>query len=310
MPATGAAGDLEAFSGSAPCLAAARECRKGRHFAGLDDALLRVSTGDLRHGLGNGFPLAFIGHNLRHHMEPLAGLIGALAPLNLIMMVRYSATQRPDFASHRNFSGRVVREYLDTYYVFDPFYAHWRKHQKPGVYMLNRLQAKAQRRGNDIAEFLGQSVISDEVGVMLNDGPGWCLGIFLDRKKRRFTSKEIARLESGFTVFATIHDLDTRSRASNFMRTCQSSSLGREPLVQDATLLPADLWPELSARERELVKLILAGHPTASIARKLGIAAGTAKNHRLHIYKRLDITTERELFLQYIDRRLRNGATA
>ena len=74
-------------------------------------------------------------------------------------------------------------------------------------------------------------------------------------------------------------------------------------MLQNATLLPADLWPELSARERELVKLILAGHPTVSIARKLGITAGTAKNHRLHIYKKLDITTERELFLQYIDRR-------
>jgi DNA-binding CsgD family transcriptional regulator len=86
------------------------------------------------------------------------------------------------------------------------------------------------------------------------------------------------------------------------MRTAQTPSLGREPLTQRATLLPADLWPELSARERELVNLILAGHPTVSIARKLGIAAGTVKNHRLHIYDKLDITTERELFLQYIER--------
>lgn len=238
------------------------------------------------------------------HVERLVDLIGALVPHDLITIVRYSATQRPEFVSHRNFSDAMVRKYLDIYYVYDPFYGHWRKNQKPGVYPLNRLQAKAQRRGIYIAEFLGQSVISDEVGVMLNDGPGWCLGIFLDRKKFSFTVKEIARLEAGFMVFAAIHDLDTRSRSSNFMRTSQPSSLGREPLVQSATLLPADLWPELSARERELVKLILAGHPTASIARKLGIAAGTVKNHRLHIYKKLDITTERELFLQYIERGL------
>jgi DNA-binding CsgD family transcriptional regulator len=242
------------------------------------------------------------------HVERLVDLIGTLVPQDLITIVRYSTTQRPEFVSHRNFSDQMVRKYLDIYYVYDPFYAHWRKHQKSGVYPLNRLQAKAQRRGSYIAEFLGQSVSSDEVGVMLHDGPGWCLGIFLDRKKRSFTLKEIARLEAGFTVFAAIHDLDTRSRSSDFMRTTQPSSLGREPLAQNATLLPADLWPELSARERELVKLILAGHPTASIARKLGITAGTAKNHRLHIYKKLDITTERELFLQYIDRRPRSEA--
>lgn len=248
--------------------------------------------------------IAGVGSN--SHVDRLVDLIGALVPHDLITIVRYSSTQRPEFISHRNFSDRMVRKYLDIYYVYDPFYAHWRKHQKPGVYPLSKLQAKAQRRGIYIAEFLGQSVISDEVGVMLNDGPGWCLGIFLDRKKLSFTVKEIARLEASFTVFAAIHDLDTRSRSASFMRTAQPSSLGREPLAQSATF-PAD-WPELSARERELVRLILAGHPTASIAQKLGIAAGTVKNHRLHIYKKLDITTERELFLQYIDRRPRSEA--
>jgi DNA-binding CsgD family transcriptional regulator len=245
---------------------------------------------------------AISGVGSNDHVERLADLIGALVPHDLITIVRYSTTQRPEFVSHRNFSDAMVRKYLDIYYVYDPFYGHWRKHQKPGVYPLNRLQAKAQRRGIYIAEFLGQSVISDEVGVMLNDGPGWCLGIFLDRKKFSFTAKEIARLEAKFAIFASLHDLDTRSRSSNFMRTTQPPSLGREPLVPGVTFLPADLWPELSARERELVKLILAGHPTANIARKLGIAAGTVKNHRLHIYKKLDITTERELFLQYIER--------
>jgi DNA-binding CsgD family transcriptional regulator len=236
------------------------------------------------------------------HVDRLVDLIGALVSHDLMTIVRYSATQRPEFVSHRNFSDAMVRKYLDIYYVYDPFYAHWRKHQQPGVYPLNKLQGKAQRLGMYIAEFLGQSVISDEVGVLLNDGPGWCLGVFLDRTKRSFTVKEIARLEVKFTVFAAIHDLDIKSRSSNFMRTAQTPSLGREPLTQRATLLPADLWPELSARERELVNLILAGHPTVSIARKLGIAAGTVKNHRLHIYDKLDITTERELFLQYIER--------
>ena len=237
-----------------------------------------------------------------NHIDRLVDLVGALVPHDLITMVRYSATQRPEFVSHRNFSDTMVRKYLDIYYVYDPSYAHWRKHQKPGVYPLNRLQAKAQRRGIYIAEFLGQSVISDEVGVMLNNGTGWCFGIFLDRTKGRFTTSEIARLETRFPVFAAIHDLDIKTRSANFMRTTQAPSPGLEPMAQSTTLLPANMWPELSARERELVKLMLAGHRTVSIAQKLGIATGTAKNHRLHIYKKLDITTERELFLQYIER--------
>lgn len=55
--------------------------------------------------------------------------------------------------------------------------------------------------------------------------------------------------------------------------------------------------------ERELVQLILAGHPTANIAERLGITVGTVKNHRRRIYEKLDITTERELFLQLFQHR-------
>jgi len=50
--------------------------------------------------------------------------------------------------------------------------------------------------------------------------------------------------------------------------------------------------------------LILAGHPTANIAERLGITVGTVKNHRRRIYEKLDITTERELFLQFFQHRV------
>lgn len=57
----------------------------------------------------------------------------------------------------------------------------------------------------------------------------------------------------------------------------------------------------LTARERQIADLILQGYPTESIAKKLGIGRGTVKNHRRRLYGKLDITSERELFLQYLD---------
>jgi DNA-binding CsgD family transcriptional regulator len=57
----------------------------------------------------------------------------------------------------------------------------------------------------------------------------------------------------------------------------------------------------LTPRERDIVRLVLDGHPTVSIAGKLGLSRGTVKNHRRRIYYKLDITTERELFLLYIN---------
>jgi DNA-binding CsgD family transcriptional regulator len=64
---------------------------------------------------------------------------------------------------------------------------------------------------------------------------------------------------------------------------------------------PCGSWfAQLTARERQIVTLTLEGHPIAGIAKRLGLATGTIKNHRLRLYKKLDITTERELFLTHM----------
>lgn len=230
------------------------------------------------------------------HVDRLIDLIAALVPHDFVTVVRYSVSERPEFVSHRNYSDEMVAKYLETYYPHDPFYAQWREEQRPGVV---RLLAAAPVPY--VAEFLGQSVISDELGVLLDDGPGWCLGIFLDRSRGRFAKSEVARLEAQFSVLASLHALDTRSRQPAFRRTGQPAGPGRDPRPRLAISGDERLWPDLSIREREIVSLILSGHPTAGIARKLGLAAGTVKNHRRNIYMKLDITTERELFLQYID---------
>jgi DNA-binding CsgD family transcriptional regulator len=137
---------------------------------------------------------------------------------------------------------------------------------------------------------------------MLADGGDWCLGIFLDRSTVSFKDSEIALLSERLPVFEALHALDIKARGSDFSRTSAPSGPGASP--QQKPRIPESLWPELSLRERELVELILAGHPTANIAERLGITVGTVKNHRRRIYEKLDITTERELFLQFFQHRM------
>ncbi|HEX3217546.1 MAG TPA: helix-turn-helix transcriptional regulator [Aestuariivirgaceae bacterium] len=240
---------------------------------------------------------AIAGIGSDQHVERMVDLIRELVPQDLVTVTRYSTTQRPEFVSHRNFSDAMVKRYLEIYYLHDPFFDFWRRHRRPGVVPLKSLAGRDVKRGRYVAEFLAQSVICDEVGVLLDDGPGWCLGIFLDRSEKVFSSAEIARLEGQFPVFAALHGLDTKSRRPGFMRTDQPPAIAGR--VDDS--LPERLWPELSSRERQLVGLILAGYPTALIAKRLGISVGTVKNHRRSIYRKLDITTERELFLRYFE---------
>ncbi len=242
---------------------------------------------------------AIAGTGEPHHLDRLIDLVAATLPHDVVTVTRYSTTERPVFLSYRHYSDAMVRQYLDVYYAYDPFYAHWRADQQPGVVSLRRFTDEAAKRGRYIAEFLRQSVIADEVGVLMADGEGACLGIFLDRADRTFTQAEIAAIEAAFPAFAALHALHVRLRGpTGGVR----HPIGPQPaaaLSEGPMRLPPGLWPELSIRERELAALVLAGHPSAAIARRLRIALGTVKNHRHRIYAKLDITSEREMFLQY-----------
>jgi DNA-binding CsgD family transcriptional regulator len=66
--------------------------------------------------------------------------------------------------------------------------------------------------------------------------------------------------------------------------------------------IPPLFADRLTPREQDIVALILEGHPTITIAERLGLSRGTVKNHRRRIYHKLDITSERELFLRHIER--------
>ena len=157
--------------------------------------------------------------------------------------------------------------------------------------------------GRYIAEFLAQSAICDEVGILLADGGDWCLGDLprpFDQAVQRRRDCIAERALAGVRGAARARHPSRAGRASRAPPRRQSpgASPRRQPTI------PAGLWPELSTRERELVQLMLAGHPTATIAERLGITVGTVKNHRRRIYEKLDITTERELFLQFFNHRM------
>lgn len=56
------------------------------------------------------------------------------------------------------------------------------------------------------------------------------------------------------------------------------------------------LHARLTPRERQIVRLILAGHDNAGIALQLGIGQGTLRNHRKRLHKKLGLHAERDLF--------------
>lgn len=56
----------------------------------------------------------------------------------------------------------------------------------------------------------------------------------------------------------------------------------------------------LTPRETDIVHLILLGFANSEIAKRLSLSPGTVKNHRWRLYYKLDITTEREMFIEFL----------
>jgi DNA-binding NarL/FixJ family response regulator len=75
-----------------------------------------------------------------------------------------------------------------------------------------------------------------------------------------------------------------------------SSSIGKEALA--SLLAPA---PTLTARQREVLRLVAEGHSAKEIAAYLGIALKTAQFHKTSIMTRLGIHTTAELIKYAID---------
>ena len=214
----------------------------------------------------------------------LVDFVGSIAAHDRVTVTRYSSRARPAFVTYRNFSAALVERYLSVYYAFDPFNAYWCERQRPGVVALRQVRTRDGEAGRYVGEFLDQSAIRDEVGVLLADGPDTTLGVFLERRNRSFASTDIARLQAAFPAIAAVHDAHRRL-----------SVPALKPHQTEG--LPRQLWPHLTPRERDVAGLMLAGHPTNNIARRLGITQGTVRNYRHSIYGKLDITTERELIL-------------
>lgn len=58
--------------------------------------------------------------------------------------------------------------------------------------------------------------------------------------------------------------------------------------------------PKLSLREAEVVRLMLKGHSTKSMARLMGNSPETVKVHRKRIYSKLGICSQGELFSRFL----------
>jgi DNA-binding CsgD family transcriptional regulator len=224
---------------------------------------------------------------------------------DLSMLMRYSRRGSPEYLIHEGLQAEHMAMYLRGLYRVDPIYRFCRRANARGVKDLATMCVPAQRSGEYFNVFLRLTGMADDLAILLPAGAGHSIGLVYERRLP-FRPREIAAIRALFPVIESLHALHLRFGAAWTRRRpgAESQSRGGAPGLVPLgfnAALGAFLCGQLTPRERDIVHLVLVGYPSSKIAERLKLSLNTIKNHRKRMYAKLDITTERELFLNFVN---------
>ena len=229
--------------------------------------------------------------------EAILGFVDAVLPFTSCLVTLLAPGRRPVLLYHDIRPERrnaVVDAYLRGAYLLDPFYDFLAGGPKRSVVRLQEIQPDHFRKSEYFSTYYTDTRLVDEVGIFVARRAGAHIFVSLGRAAGTapFDIRSFQRLQSFLPV---IEALLARQWDAE-----QLAATAAAPVTLDDTLQqPA--FAVLSAREREIVALILKGHSSKSIAWQLAIAVGTVKNHRKNIYRKLAITSQSALFALFLD---------
>jgi DNA-binding CsgD family transcriptional regulator len=233
----------------------------------------------------------------------LLHLLGALIRHDMALVVRYMDEAPPDFLVCEGLAPHLVELYRAGLWRYDPFYGYWQDHRDGGVASLREILPPPARRGYYHRVFQRrQAKIEDELGLFLPAETTGSIALFLERSAGSFSPEEMRLAATVAPVMAGLyraHRLVSSKPAPSPAPIAPYEVDGRalDRLAREAV---EQSEVPLTRRERDIVALILSGLPSLRIAARLGIGRGTVKNHRRRIYRKFDITSERELFVIFL----------
>jgi DNA-binding CsgD family transcriptional regulator len=227
----------------------------------------------------------------------LAQGLRAILPYDFTVIFGYVGAERPlamfdDFTPDRH---RLhVTEYLDGPYLIDPFFLASRDPIRPGVWRLSELAPDRFQQGEYYRNYYARTGLAEEIGFLIETNSPLRIVVSLMRCDRRFTAREVGRLRAVWPVI----DAACRKNWERMDAQPSTDSMSVEERVEAALQRIGE--GHLTPREREVVQLTLRGHSAEATAGILGISSGTVRIHRRNIYAKLRISSQGELFSEFL----------
>ena len=207
---------------------------------------------------------------------------------------------------------QLFQDYLQGLYLLDPFYIASRERPHSGLYRLAEVAPEHFELTEYYQRYFRLNVVADEVqfNCQLDLDRTLCLSL---GSTRRFTPEQIALLAM------------IQPWVIALLRQRLPFEVSEPPSSQAPAAVPPsnDDWrarleasvqqsrgAQLTARELDVGRLMLSGCSSKEIARKLAISAETVRVHKKHMYSKLGIKSQSELFSIFLQAQNAGGETS
>ena len=253
--------------------------------------------------------VAAIGHE--DFFAVLARRLARFFPYEWLIIFLYRCGATP-ILLHDTMSPQLSHEgisnYLRNTYVLSPVYRAFLGGIEPGLYFMRDLVPRESLKGLDAEQFGVRIDRKEEIGFLTQGWPKGMQELLLAFPVSQGALIEISLSISSASGGVAGVSLVPLRRIFRLLLTCirkhweiRSGECALQPQQPRlAKHVQGFDSPLLTQREREIVKMILRGHSSASIGRELDIALPTVKTHRRNAYEKLGVNSMAELVAMYL----------
>lgn len=191
----------------------------------------------------------------------------------------------------------ALRQYFDTQYarlgyMLDPFQIASFGAAEFTAHQLREIAPDRFESSEYHAHYYLRTGLVDELGATLRLNPDVALHLSLGRMSGhgRFSARELRYFRQLAPI--VMNRLRTITRRTSDMPELHSGP----DLIDRYHNMPRNGDAALSRREAEIAAMIVQGHSSRAAGLRLGISDQTVKVHRRNIYKKLNISSQNELF--------------
>ena len=230
----------------------------------------------------------------------LVDAIGLVVNHEGTCLLAFHSDAPPDII-HHTLEPAGAKHYLDRYlagpYLLDPLYQLALRDNKPPLCRFRDQTPDRFRSSEYYRQYCERTHLLDEMDFLLDVSNRSTLALVVGRREKMFVKSELDRLR---LIEEIVHAAmrNVWERWAEGQRGSQRDGELHRRLTRCFENFGEAL---LTNREREITQLLLRGHSAKSVARELKIAPGTVMVHKRNLFAKLGITSQYELFSQFLD---------